>query len=40
MFFAEKGRFLIMEGDIPGFNTKLHVYTREQKELLSDSIEL
>lgn len=30
-FFAEKGKFLTMEGDILGFKAKLHEYTDEQK---------
>ncbi|HEK1719912.1 TPA: HNH endonuclease [Proteus mirabilis] len=30
-FFAEKGKFLTMEGDILGFEAKLHEYTDEQK---------
>ncbi|PXW37865.1 HNH endonuclease [Erwinia sp. AG740] len=40
MFFAEKGRFITMEGDILGFKAKLHVYTEEQRELLPDSLDL
>ena len=40
MFFAEKGRFLTMEGDILGFKAKLHVYTKEQRDSLPDSLDL
>ena len=40
MFFAEKGRFLTMEGDILGFKAKLHVYTKEQRDSLPDSLNL
>lgn len=40
VFFAEKGRFLTMEGDILGFETKLHQYTQEQRDLLPNSLNL
>lgn len=40
MFFAEKGRFLTMEGDVLGFETKLHTYTAEQRDSLPESLNL
>jgi len=40
VFFAEKGRFLTMEGDILGFETKLHEYTKEERDLLPYSLNL
>jgi hypothetical protein len=38
MFFAEKGKFLTMEGDILGFEAKLLEYIEEERALLPESL--
>ncbi|MEP9292922.1 HNH endonuclease [Enterobacter hormaechei] len=39
-FFAEKGKFLTMEGDIMGFQAKLHEYTDQEKNSRPDSLDI